>query len=106
MMPDVFIVMKQELLLTVIIFILLTLKLGKGLDNIRMMHLANFLLALNFIAGFIAPAEGAFFQDMYHSTTLTILEKNILNLGTFLISLQSYAWLKDHQHLAEFRRSL
>ena len=102
MMPDVFIVMKQELLLTVIIFILLTLKLGKGLDNIRMMHLANFLLALNFIAGFIAPAEGTFFQDMYHSTTLTILEKNILNLGTLLISLQSYTWLKDHQHLAEF----
>ena len=31
-----------------------------------------------------------------------VFEKNILNLATLLISMLSYAWLKNHQHVIEF----
>ncbi|ULQ52197.1 NADH-quinone oxidoreductase subunit N [Flavihumibacter fluvii] len=94
--------MKQELLLTVIIFVLLTLKVGKGMGNAGLLNLVNFLLVLNLLAGFIFPKAGMLFSDMYHTSPLIILEKNILNLGTLIISLQSYAWLKDHEHVSEF----
>ena len=39
---------------------------------------------------------------MFQQTELLRLEKNILNLGTLLISLQSYNWLLKHKHATEF----
>ncbi|MBZ5857793.1 NADH-quinone oxidoreductase subunit N [Flavihumibacter profundi] len=101
-MNDLFIILKQELLLTIIIFVLLTLKVGKEMGNARLLNLVNFLLVVNFLAGFFFPQDGILFNEMYHTNALVILEKNILNLGTLIISLQSYAWLKDHQHVSEF----
>ena len=35
---------------------------------------------------------------MFRTNTLFNLEKNILNLGTLIISLQAYTWLKNHKH--------
>ena len=101
-MNDLFIIMKQELLLTIIIFVLLKLKVAREMDNVSFLNLVNLLLAINFFVGLIFPKEGMLFNEMYHTNALIILEKNILNLGTLIISLQSYAWLKNHQHVAEF----
>jgi NADH-quinone oxidoreductase subunit N len=42
------------------------------------------------------------FNDMFHTNPLIVLEKNILNLAIWLISLQSYSWLKTHKHVIEF----
>jgi NADH-quinone oxidoreductase subunit N len=39
---------------------------------------------------------------MFRTNTLLTFEKNILNLGTLIISLQAYHWLKDHKHVLEF----
>ena len=39
---------------------------------------------------------------MFRSSELLSFEKNLLSLGTLIISLQSYNWLKDHKHVAEF----
>ncbi|MCG7858331.1 NADH-quinone oxidoreductase subunit N [Flavihumibacter sediminis] len=101
-MNDLLIIMKQELLLTLIIFVLLTLKIAKDMDNGAFLNLVNLLLAINFVAGFLGSMEGMLFNEMYHTNSLIILEKNILNLGTLIISLQSWSWLKDHKHVAEF----
>ena len=46
--------------------------------------------------------EGELFGDMFHTSELLTFEKNLLNLGTLIISLQSYNWLKDHKHVPEF----
>ena len=97
-----FILMKQELILLFIIFILLILKVGKDRSNEALLKLTNGLLLLNVIAGFFMPAEGTLFNDMFRTNGLIILEKNILNIGTLLISMQSYSWLKTHKHLSEF----
>jgi NADH-quinone oxidoreductase subunit N len=48
------------------------------------------------------PKPGMLLNEMFHTNARIIFEKNILNLGTLIISLQSYHWLKKHQHLAEF----
>jgi NADH-quinone oxidoreductase subunit N len=102
MLTDFLILMKQELIITVIIFILLLLKIGKDVTNDQMINLANGLLLLNFIAGFFFNRQGVLFNGMFQTNALIILEKNILSLGTLIVSLQSTSWLKKHAHVPEF----
>lgn len=101
-MNDFLIILKQELVIAVIIFLLLTLKIGKDRDNSFWLNLVNLLLAINFLSGFFLSQTGELFSGMYQTSELIILEKNILNLGTLIISLQSYNWLKEHRHVPEF----
>ncbi|MDX2045770.1 MAG: NADH-quinone oxidoreductase subunit N [Chitinophagaceae bacterium] len=104
------ILMKHELAVTLIIFILLFIKLSRKEstaefqleDNESFIRLVNILLFINLVAGFFLIKEGALFGDMFYTNPLLALEKNILNLGTFIISLQSYHWLKQHKHVPEF----
>ncbi|MES1219139.1 MAG: NADH-quinone oxidoreductase subunit N, partial [Bacteroidota bacterium] len=103
MLMDFFIMMKAELMITLIIFILLFLKLGNTeWKNESLLNFINALLLINLAAGFVFPREGTLFGDMFKSNELLRLEKNMLNLGTLLISLQSYNWLLKHKHVAEF----
>lgn len=103
MNTDFFILMKSEMSLTLIIFILLTLKVWDGIkDNTTWLHLVNFMLLLNFAIGFIFNGEGSLFSGMFHNNPTLALEKNILNFGTLLISLLAFDWLKSHKHVPEF----
>lgn len=100
---DFFILMKHELLLTFILFILLFLKLGKETRKTEsVLNFVNFLLLINFAFGFFLNAEGGLFNGMFRTNNTIALEKNILNLGTLIISMQAYTWLKNHKHLLEF----
>jgi NADH-quinone oxidoreductase subunit N len=107
MQNDFFFLMKSELLVTAIIFITLFLKLGLPEENNteshkKFLNIINLLLLINVVAGFFMNADGYLFGDMFRNTPLMSLEKNILNLGTLVISLQSYDWLRKHQHPHEF----
>jgi len=94
--------MKQEMALIVLIFILMFLKLGKDRSNVGYMNIVNVLLLLNLVLGFIWNREGMLFNEMFRTNRLMVLEKNILNLGMLIISMQSYSWLKTHKHVPEF----
>ena len=95
-------IMKSELVITVIIFLLLFIKLGRGMKNESMLLLIQVLLLLNFIAGFFFNAEGTLFDGMYQTTAMIALQKNILNLGVYLISLLFAGWFKKSEHMPEF----
>jgi NADH-quinone oxidoreductase subunit N len=102
-MSNFFLFMQQELLLTAIIFILLFMKLSTiewKMKNVLLV--VNVLLTINLLAGIFIKGNGSLFGDMFQQTELLRLEKNILNLGTLLISLQSYNWLLKHKHATEF----
>ncbi|MGV3528262.1 MAG: NADH-quinone oxidoreductase subunit N [Flavisolibacter sp.] len=94
--------MRQELLIMVLIFILLIMKLGKDRSNESYIRLANILLAINLAAGLFFSAEGSLFSEMFRTNKLAILEKNLLSLGMLIISMQSSSWLKTHKHVPEF----
>lgn len=104
------ILMKQELLVTAILFVLLFLKLGsKEWKSESLLNLINVLLLSNLAAGFFpavgrtgSVTEGKLFGEMFRTNELIIFEKNLLNLGVLIISLQSYQWLRNHKHIAEF----
>lgn len=102
MTTDFFILMKHELIVAVIIFALLIIKLGKDRSNDNILNIINVLLLVNFVAGFFYNQDGLLFGEMFINSPLAVLEKNILNLGVFIISLQSYSWLKKHDHVIEF----
>lgn len=102
-MTDFFLLMKFELIVTIIIFILLFLKIGRDtMKNGAVLNLINILLLINFAAGFFYNQQGTLFSDMFKTNSLIALEKNILNLGTLIISLQASSWLRSHKHVMEF----
>ena len=94
--------MKHELVIVFIIFTLLIIKIAKDYSNEFILNLVNALLLVNLIAGFFLNDEGMLFNEMFRTNPLAVLEKNILNVGIFIISLQSYSWLKNHKHVIEF----
>jgi NADH-quinone oxidoreductase subunit N len=103
MLNELLILMKSELLLTLLLFILLFLKLGsEGWKIESLLNLINFLLLINLVTGFFFNNEGELFNGMFRTNSTITFEKNILNFGTLIISMQAFSWLKNHKHLLEF----
>jgi NADH-quinone oxidoreductase subunit N len=95
--------MKSEWLLTIIIFILFFSKLsGNAARPERLLNFINGLLLVNLIAGFFFIPTGHLFGNMYRTSELITFEKNLLNAGTLIISMQSWHWLRHHKHIHEF----
>jgi NADH-quinone oxidoreductase subunit N len=97
--------LRQELMVIVIIFILLVMKVGaREYKTGVVLGVVNFLLLVNLVLGFIGASggDGVLFNGMFHTNPLIVLEKNMLNLGVLIISLQAYDWLKGHRHVPEF----
>ncbi|MBL7922559.1 MAG: NADH-quinone oxidoreductase subunit N [Bacteroidia bacterium] len=95
--------LKHELLLCIVLFSILILKIrdeGRGQHSWAL--IVHVLLALNFIAGFFWNGSGDLFNGMFKVNDLILLEKNILNLGLLLVSLQAHPWIRTHRHLPEF----
>lgn len=101
-MSDLLILMKQELIVTGIIFFLLFVKLGKGIKNETLLPLIQLLLLIQFIVGFFFNESGQLFGDMFYTNGLIAFEKAILGLGVYLISLLCSDWLKKSKHMPEF----
>ena len=80
MLNDFLILMKSELIVTVLIFLLLFVKLSKGMRNETLLMLMQLLLLLNFVAGFFLDRSGVLFDGMYQTSPMIFLQKNILNL--------------------------
>jgi NADH-quinone oxidoreductase subunit N len=94
--------MKPELILSVIIFVLLFIKLGKAFTNDSLLYIIQVLLLLNFAGGFFLNEQGSLFGGMYFTDPLIVLQKNILSLGVYLISLLFADWFRQTKHLSEF----
>jgi len=109
-MNEYLILMKSELLVTAIIFIILFFKIRNTestdntlvADNTNVLSWINILLLVNFISGFFMNGTGSLFGEMFVSSEILTFEKNLLNLGTLLISMQAYDWLRTHKHVYEF----
>ncbi|QEC70130.1 NADH-quinone oxidoreductase subunit N [Panacibacter ginsenosidivorans] len=102
-MNDFYILLKQELVITVLIFILLFIKVGsKEKSNESLLSIINILLLVNVIAGCLFSRDGSLFSKMFVTNDLIVLQKTILNFGTLLISMLAYPWLKNHKHVLEF----
>ncbi len=100
---DFLFLMKAEWMIIAIIFLLLFIQLGsKSLKNESLLNIVNLLLLINLAAGFFFIPEGNLFGDMFQTNELITMQKNFLNLGVLIVSLQSWHWLREQKHLVEF----
>ncbi len=91
-----FLIMRHELVLTIITLIVLIAELSINDDKkTKIIPIATSLFGLNLIIGFLPNLSGNLFGNMYVNTDLQWTMKNILNLGVFVILLQSVEWLKS-----------
>ncbi len=101
-MNEFFTLMKSELVIAVIIFLLLFIKLGKTRKSSTVLSVIQLLLLLNFLFGFVCNEQGSLFGNMFTTSALIAFQKNILNLGIYLISLLFADWFKKCAYTLEF----
>jgi NADH-quinone oxidoreductase subunit N len=94
--------LKNELWIAAVIFVLLFIKIGKGLKNDPLLTLIQVLLFMNVVTGFSSLNEGSVFSGMFYTNALIALQKNILSIAVFLISLLCADWLKKSSNISEF----
>lgn len=94
MLNDFLLLIKSELALAFILFLLLIIKVGAEVKNERLLALIQILLLGNFIFGFFFIENGSLFGGMYTTNGLIAFQKSILSLGIYLISLLFSDWLK------------
>ena len=85
--------MRQELVLLAVILLLVILEIFIK-DKRNLVTWALVLFGMHTLLGFIPLEEGALFGGMFHNSTLIHLFKNVLNIGVFIILLQSAEWIK------------
>ncbi len=101
-MNEYFILMKSELMIATIIFILLFIKLGKGISNNALLSVVQLLLLLNIAVALVFNQTGRIFDGMYIHNQFLGIQKAILATGVYLISLICTDWLRKSEHLTEF----
>lgn len=102
MLSDFFILMRVELLITLVIFLLLFIKLGRGISNDAVLALVYIFLAASCVIAFVGRQDGNLFAGMFVSSPILLFQKAIINLAVLLLALLNYDWLKKHAHLPEF----
>ena len=87
--------MRQELLLGVIMILLIITEIAVPQNKkASIVDLSLFLFGIHTIIGFFGMDEKILFGGMYRTTDMIHFFKNILNVGVFIILLQSAQWVK------------
>ena len=94
-----YLLMRHELILTLITLIILIAELSVKDENGR--KLRPFSIILLFIAtviGFFPMDSGSLFGGMYQTNGIIVMMKNILNIGVLIVFIQSYTWLGNDEN--------
>ena len=98
-----FLVMRHELILILISVIVLVCLLFFGKENkLKIIPVVIALFFINTVLGFLPIETGSLFGGMYRTNDMIILFKNILNIGVFIVLIQSAGWLVRNQEHFEF----
>ena len=99
--------MRHELILTLVILIILTVDMfvsGKNKKNVS--YIAVGLFTIYTAIGFLPLKEGILFGGMFETDEMVFGFKNVLNIGVWLISLLAVSWLNNktlkHKKVGEF----
>jgi NADH-quinone oxidoreductase subunit N len=92
-----FLLMRHEIMLTIALLIILIAELSTEKKN-SIINLSIILMFITTIVGFFPVPEGTLFGGMYQTNHMTVLMKNILNIGTLILFLQVAEWIKQPQY--------
>ncbi len=92
-------VMRLEILLTLMVLYQLVADLSEKENKRRVVNATIIFFGIITIIGFLPSESSNLFGSMYISDTLRVLLKNVLNVSTSIILLQSAGWLgKEENH--------
>ncbi len=91
-----FLLMRQEIILLAIILLLLVAEIfiPKNKKS-SIVHLAIFLFGVHTVIGFLSIDECSIFGGSFQTNNLIHFFKNVLNIGVFILLLQSADWLQE-----------
>jgi NADH-quinone oxidoreductase subunit N len=91
-----FLLMRQEIVLLTIILLLVIAEIfiPKNKKS-SIVHLAVFLFGIHTAIGFFAMDESSMFGGSFQTNNLIHFFKNILNIGVFILLLQSADWIQE-----------
>lgn len=88
--------MRQEIFLLAIILLLIVGEIFiPNNKKSSIVHLALFLFGIHNIVGFFTIEESSLFGGMFRTNTLIHFFKNVLNVGVFIVLLQSADWIQE-----------
>lgn len=94
-----FSLMRHELLLTASALLILIAEIFWKPEKIRTLNrYAVILFSIVTVMGFLPSPHGSLFGGMYKSDGLRLIMKNILNIGTLLVLIQSVTWLNKPEN--------
>ena len=92
-----------EALLSAMLVALLLLKIfGSTVTRNTALFAVSIFFLGTAVAALVLPSHGSVFGGMFITTPLISIEKSILLLATFIISLQAFGWLSHHRNYLEF----
>jgi len=101
-----FALMRHELLLTFAALLVLTMEIFASSKNRKSIVLVSIVLfGLITAAGFLPSPAGTLFGGMYEVNNTRLIMKNILNIGSLLVFIQSVTWLskeENHDKISEY----
>lgn len=101
-----FLLMRHEIMLVLIALIVLIVDLNlKSTQKPWIIPVVMVLFIIHIIVGFLPAPEGTLFAGMFRSTPLINMMKNVLNIGVFIIMLQSYTWImkpENREKMSEY----
>ena len=91
-----FLIMRHEILLLILILVLLVGEIFVSENKkINIIHTAIFLFGLHTVIGFLPLEESGLFGGSFQTTGLIHFFNNVLNVGVFILLLQSADWIKE-----------
>lgn len=102
MINQFFILMRAEIGVTAILFVLLFIKLAANTRNEILLPIIHLLLLGNLVMGFIPMEGGNLFDGVFRVSPLIIFQKNVLSLGVYLVALLFSDWFKEQENMPEF----
>ena len=91
--------MRHEIMLTVLALVVLIIDLNlHNRDKHYIIPITLSLFFIHLVVGFLPSTPSSFFGGMYRTNALLVMMKNILNIGVFIILLQSVTWLKHEEN--------
>ena len=92
---DSLLLMRNEIMLAMAALILLIVDLSIEKNKKSIISIATWLFAIVTVVGCLPQESGDLFGGMYVTSPMHWVMKNVLNIGTLIILLQSAKWLKN-----------
>ena len=91
--------MRNELILVGIVLILLIAEIFTSQENKhKLITVGTVLFGLATLVNFLPLPEGELFGGSFQTSQATVFMKSILNMGVFIIFLQSFTWLQREEN--------